>query len=163
MPAKYLSLPVAVFLAVGFLGLAEAAPDKALAQLCARICGGSWTNSDGPVTQFYRFEMDERYGVIRGRFGPSTDAPKTPSDSMIVYGFDRAAGGLWSVQSFRGEAPRIGSVRLESDGFTVTERDGGTTVVSTFTLGKSTMTQRTAVSGAAGGHIADPIVYKRSK
>ncbi|BCW88411.1 hypothetical protein sos41_15500 [Alphaproteobacteria bacterium SO-S41] len=148
---------------IGASGTALAAPDKTLAQLCARICGGSWTNSDGPVTQFYRFEMDERYGVIRGRFGPSTDKPQTPSDSMIVYGFDKAAGGLWSVQSFRGEAPRLGTVRLESDGFTVVEQSSAGTVASAFTFDKTTMTQRTAVSSAAGGHIAEPIVYQRSK
>ena len=163
MPAYRLFAFLTVFLLAGVPGSSHAAPDKTLAQLCARICGGSWTNSDGPVTQFYRFEMDERYGVIRGRFGPSADKPVTPSDSMIVYGFDRAAGGLWSVQSFRGEAPRMGSVKLERDSFTVLEHNGDMTVATVFVFGKNTLTQKTAVSGPAGGHIADPIVYQRSK
>jgi hypothetical protein len=139
-------------------------PPLPVDQLCALICGGLWLDDSGPEPYFFRFEKDERYGVIRGRSGPHGGKPAMPSDAMIVYGFDNNTLDFWAIESNKGHTPLMGKVELTGTGFSVTREDAAGKVIVTFGFPeRDILIHRMTTESGGNSDTTSGILYRRIK
>lgn len=139
-------------------------PPLPIDELCALICGGLWLNDTGPDAYFFRFEKDERYGVIRGRSGPHGGKPALPSDAMIVYGFDNNTLDFWAIESSKSHTPQIGKVELTSTGYSVSRQDASGKITMTFGFpDPDTLVHAMVVEANGAVEKTSPVLYRRIK